>query len=552
MVEAADVVAGVTVADLKEAALELAAAGVRVFPVGADKAPRTTNGFYDATTKPEVIKAWDWDGMIGAAIAPGTVVIDVDPRNGGDKTLALLRGEGKELPPTRAVRTKSGGSHFYLAVAEDVALRGKLGPGVDVKRAGKGYVVVPPSPGYKLLANPAPAEAPAWLLEELAIPEAEHGTGEAGDPKHFPWESGTPYGMAALEREMGRLITAQEGSRNDSLNRAAFALAQLAAGGEISRKAALQALTEAAPRIGLGLDEARGTIESGWTAGSKEPRQAPPPHERIDAETFMSPAHAPEPRVVTDEPRPTGDEARFWVDWEIDEPPPPFYLHPLLPKNAYVLVYGATEAAKSMAWVGLLCEGSRLGVRASVYSLENPPHTDRDRLRRWAPDPANFRLTNEPIDFNDPRQLGALVTREKDWGDGRGTDVLMLDTYSHCYGARGEDGNQKAIEFAVRVRHVMHEVGCSVVLVDHTGYAQEDEPRDASAKRQQVDVALFMKKAGEWRPGSPARFTVKNNKVARFGNPCFLNGSIVDTKGDIRGLELRWEGSDKPRWEETT
>jgi sugar phosphate isomerase/epimerase len=60
----------------------------------------------------------------------------------------------------------------------------------------------------------------------------------------------------------------------------------------------------------------------------------------------------------------------------------------------------------------------------------------------------------------------------------------VIDTYSHAFNSRSEDGNAKAIEFARRIRHLMHEVGCSVVLLDHTGYQQTDEPRDASAKRQ--------------------------------------------------------------------
>jgi hypothetical protein len=338
--------------------------------------------------------------------------------------------------------------------------------------------------------------------------------------------------MAAMEREMGRLITAREGGRNDALNKAAFALAQLAAGGELSRKAALEAMTEAAPRIGLDFHECRATIESGWKAGLREPRQAPPPHERMNIEELAA--------QPTAEPVP---EDRFWVDWNVDEPEPPFYCHPLLPKNAYVLVYGATEAAKSMTWLGLLCAGSHRGIRSSFYSLENPPHTDRQRLRRWSPDPACFRLTNEPIDFNDPRQVEALIKREVEWE----TDVVLIDTYSHAFSSRSEDGNAKAIAFARCVRHVMHEVGCSIVVIDHTGF-EGDEPRDASAKRQQVDVAVLMKKAGEWRPGQPARFTAKNMKAARFANPFYLTGEIRDTKGDVRGLELGWMG-DAPRWD---
>lgn len=560
--------------DLKEAALELAAQGVRVFPVGADKAPRTPNGFHDATTNAEAVGAWEWDGMIGAAIAPGTLVIDVDPRNGGDKTMFLLKNEGKELPPTRTVKTKSGGFHYHFRVPDAVALRGKLGPGVDVKRAGKGYVVVPPSPGYRLLGDEAPVPAPEWLLEELAIPEADAGTEEASDPKFFPWEDGTPYGMAALERELGRLATAPPGERNNTLNRAAFALSQLAAGGEISRKRAVNDLAGVALRIGLDMDEAKATIASGWKSGEQVPRQARLKVEAVNIETFGFPnsravmaatppeayareyeALAPDDKfsahkTCQEQPGAPDPEAegRFWVNWDVVEEPPPWLAWPLLPKNAYVLVYGATEASKSMAWLGLLCEGSRRGVRSSFYSLENPPSTDRERLRRWRPDSANFRLTNEPLDLGDARQLEGLIRREGDWGDGRGSDVLLIDTYSHAFNSRSEDGNARAIEFARRVRWLMHEVGCAVVVIDHTGYAQEDEPRDASAKRQQVDVGVLMKKAGEWRPGQPARFTMKCTKSARYANPFYLTGEIRDTAGDIRGLELGWMG-DGPRWD---
>lgn len=120
----------------------------------------------------------------------------------------------------------------------------------------------------------------------------------------------------------------------------------------------------------------------------------------------------------------------------------------------------------------------------------------------------------------------------------------------HAFRSRSDDGNAKAIEFARRVRHVMAEVGCSVIVVDHTGFSG-DEPRDASAKRQQVDVAILMTKVGEWAANTPAGFTMTNRKSARFANPFRLSGEIRDTyTDDVRGLDLAWTSSDPPRWEE--
>ncbi len=251
-----------------------------------------------------------------------------------------------------------------------------------------------------------------------------------------------------------------------------------------------------------------------------------------------SPAPVDNPEVVAEVA-----ERNLWVDWNIDEAEPPFICHPILPYNAYVLVYGPTEAAKSMTWMGLLAEGSLREVRSSVYSLENPPALDRDRLRRWGPDPANFRLTNEPLDLYDSAQVMNLIQREKEWE----TDVIMIDTYSHAFQSRSDDGNAKAIEFARRVRFVMAEVGCSVVVVDHTGF-EGDEPRDASAKRQQVDVAILMRKEGEWAKGADAKFTMLNRKAARFGNPFRIAGAIHDKRDEARGLELVWNGGEKIDW----
>lgn len=512
---------------LADGAIELARTGWAVFPCNVDKSPRTSRGFHDASADPDVVAGMDWNGaLIGAAIPEGHVVLDVDPRNDGTATMQALKDAGHRLPRTRVVRTGGDGTHYYFRLPDDVDLRGQLGPGVDVKRAGRGYVIVPPSPGYRVLRRDDTADIPAWLLDSLRVPDREHTTGEASSPRYMPWEDATAYGRAAREKVLEELADVADGGRNDALNRAAFALAQLVAGGELADEVTRAMLEEAALDAGLGRRETRKTIDSGWRAGLDEPRSAPP----RETEGVSN----------RDDTRPL-DEARFWLDWTVDETPPAFLLDPIIPENAYVLVYGATEASKSMSFVGLLAEGSRRGVRSTIYSLENPPHVDRDRLRRLAPDPEHFRITNEPLDLNDPAQFEALVKREHAWG----TRVVFIDTYSHAFASRSEDGNARAIEFARRVRYLMHVVGCSVVVVDHVGYSDHGEPRDASAKRQQVDVAVLMKKEGVWEPGRDARFSMENMKAARFANPFRLVGAVRD--GDDRALEIAWTGR-TPKW----
>ncbi len=86
----------------------------------------------------------------------------------------------------------------------------------------------------------------------------------------------TPYGLAALEREYQAVATSREGSRNTQLNASAYSLGQLVAGGELTDSSVERALLEAAMRVELDDTEAKKTFTSGFEAGKKEPRTAPP------------------------------------------------------------------------------------------------------------------------------------------------------------------------------------------------------------------------------------------------------------------------------------
>lgn len=520
--------------DLVEAAVQLAKEGIAVFPVGLDKRPRNRNGFHGATTDEKQVRAWDWNGggAIGAAIPDGHFIVDIDPRNGGDQTVKALLMVKRTFPGTRTVETQSGGTHRYYKMPEGMdasKLKGTLGPGVDIKASGKGYVLVPPSPGYELKWDSPIAEAPEWMLEEIVVAPVDPSTYAASEPKYFPFERGTKYGLAAMEFELENLANAGEGGRNNALNRAAFSLAQLTAGGELSEESAILRLEDMGEKIGLDLMEIRQTIKSGWSAGLEEPRQAPANEETREdiAPEFSS-------------------EDGFWTDYQNieDHGPPEYYLFPIVPKNAYLLVYGPTEASKSMVFMALAAQASHQGIKSSIYSLENPTHIDVDRIHRWRPNPENLRISHQLLDMSDPRQLEALVSREAAWD----TDWVILDTYSHAFYSKSDDGNAKAIQFAKIIRNVLKRVDCTVIVVDHTGYSAHGEPRDASAKRQAVDMSIKMERAVPWKPNQPSVFRMDNTKSARFGNPFELIGRIKDVPG-ARDLELEWDRQyEKPRW----
>ncbi len=106
----------------------------------------------------------------------GVVVLDIDPRHGGDDAI-----RGYALPPTHTVRTPHGGWHYYYRhpggrVPNAVGLL----PGVDLRGDG-GFVLKPPSivdgRPYEVVTDEPLAPLPQWILERLAeraAPDGQH------------------------------------------------------------------------------------------------------------------------------------------------------------------------------------------------------------------------------------------------------------------------------------------------------------------------------------------------------------------------------------------
>lgn len=135
-----------------EAALGYASRGWPVLPVRG-KVPRTSHGVRDASADAGVIRSWwrTWpDAGVGIATgrASRLVVLDVDPRHGGDDSLRELAARIGGLPDTAVCLTGGGGTHHYYRHpgGRDVPCRVALGgyAGLDLRGDG-GYVVAPPT-----------------------------------------------------------------------------------------------------------------------------------------------------------------------------------------------------------------------------------------------------------------------------------------------------------------------------------------------------------------------------------------------------------------------
>jgi len=274
---------------LAEAASAYAARGWRVLPLhDKDKVPRFMQWPEKASCDADTVAAWwrKWpNANIGLACGgSGPVVVDLDGPVAIATLAALTDGPLGPLPDTLTVTTgrTDGGSHRYFTLPPGVELKGtKLGDKLDFLASGK-QAVLPPSVHptgavYQWNADwqTTPlAELPAAWCEQLGNSKPPTKAAVVQLPAR---QSGghTKYGATALDNELRDLNKAPEGSRNHQLNRAAFAVGQLAAGGELDESTAAADLEAAAQAIGLPASEVKATVQSGLAAGRVEPRSAP-------------------------------------------------------------------------------------------------------------------------------------------------------------------------------------------------------------------------------------------------------------------------------------
>src|SRR5690606_12114937 len=167
-------------------------------------------------------------GIVTGAIS-GLIVLDTDSAE------ATAEVERRGIPDTVTGETAKGRHYYFRHPGGTIGNRAGLLPGVDIRGDG-GFGVAPDSihpdgprdrrgnpPGLFDLAPP-----PQWLLGLLAKPETK-----PAEPTSI---ASSAYGERAIDNELSALRRANEGERNDALNRAAFNLAQLAAGGVIGEE----------------------------------------------------------------------------------------------------------------------------------------------------------------------------------------------------------------------------------------------------------------------------------------------------------------------------
>lgn len=262
--------------DFLQEAMKYASVGLAVFPCAEGaKVPaiKGGHGCKDASVDPNVIKAWAKEypraniGFACGKMSGNIVAVDVDPRHGGDKSIAMLALKGRTFPAGPVSKSGNGGNHLFFRYDGKLAnSKGQLGDGLDIRGDG-GYVIAPPS--FINASEDGPGGAYQWVASifDTPIPRLPIWIAELLRPK-MPKPYTAPKTFAEGAERIDHLARfaakAAPGSRNNSSFWAACRAAELAADGKVNRARAIEQLTIAGQMAGLSRDEIEKTIASAF------------------------------------------------------------------------------------------------------------------------------------------------------------------------------------------------------------------------------------------------------------------------------------------------
>ena len=192
------------------------------------------------SSHPSAEQVADWfgcwpDANIGIVTGEisNLIVLDIDPKHGGDASLDRLERQFGQLPATIEVTTGGGGHHFYFAHPGGlIRSRSGLAQGVDLRGDG-GYIVAPPSihpSGHPYLwavghspEDVALAALPRWILLESGgirvrrtpsdwrrlaregVPEGQRNSSIAALTGHLLWHQVDPEVVLELLLSWNRM-----------------------------------------------------------------------------------------------------------------------------------------------------------------------------------------------------------------------------------------------------------------------------------------------------------------------------------------------------------
>ena len=475
-------------------------------------------GVNDATDKKKKIRQW-WadlpDANIGIACGPSRLlVVDIDPRHGGDKTFKhLKRQHGPDaFPATATSITSAGGRHLYYLDdpkgSRNVTDLTGDGGGVDIK-AERGLIVAPPSlhhtgEHYRWAKGKSPdecevAQAPEWLLGQVV----QASTAERSD-------------------DGGPILN---GHRNETLFRLACGLRRR----DLSSRAIAAAL-----RV-INVERCENPLPESEIEKIADSAGRYDPAESLASEITGSP-----------KPKP--------IDWtefaDIDHSIGDWRAEPLLPRGTLVMLYSSPGIGKSLLSLelaaklslGLAFLAQSSGRPLSVVYLDSEmTESDlADRLASLNLDPSqlvnlHYYLLQDipPLDTKQGGDAVHAICQEHK------ADICIIDPMVNTL--KGEENESNTIKDWTRYTILpLKADGVTVLVLDHSGKDKRLGMRGSSAKKAAADVVWRMVgtgkgvrlKADKRRQG----WIPEVINLVKLEEP-YLSHALITNKGDANVID---------------
>lgn len=473
-----------------EAALSMARNGMKIIPVKPlGKAPLIPDWNNRASSDLDVIRAWRAqfpDCNFGIVCGPSNlVVVDLDIKNGKDGLQTWKARTQGAFDNTFSVETPSGGIHFYYRGSDFRNSVDAVGSGIDVRGEG-GFVVSPWSRTEQGIYLPRLSDDFSGPLEISPVPEglknllrAPRGPGSPGEDMLSTALGGAvskPVSLA-LQKALGgaalRLFSAQEGSRNDQLNRASFEVGKALGNDPDTEAIAVKMLCSLGQEIGLERSEITNTVHSGLAAGrlKREDSQIEESlFEPLDLGKWFS-----EPHPASEVFGSGGVLYRPSLTWVTGEP--------ASGKSLLCMVWSSDviKAGGRVLWLDE--EAGPSDTIGKLRALGMPPNQLQDKLFYLPPMPRD--LSRRAEEFF---ELVAKVDPE----------LIVMDSAAMILANSGveEDSNHAVSHFNSHViLPLVKTMGHTVVVIDHVTKNSQNSryARGAGSKLSGVDMSLSVR-----------------------------------------------------------
>jgi hypothetical protein len=447
----------------------------------------------------------------------GVFVLDEDPDNGGREAIEKMIQANGPLPPTYAVRTGSGGRHWYFRLPSAFRVTNganrllvqKYGPGLDIRGEGGQVVAAPSVSGkgaYTVLDESEPADAPGWLLELLQATVDTMPVTESPVIEDLPMTSDLSgrevervqrYAERVLEQEERAYLDAVPGSGNAALFNAATSMIEIAQSPwntitvaevwERLERARLARKDKHPSGGGQDPQEFSATWESARARVLGQGRALPPdPHAGI---TFDPGLFLPEGETLPEvKPPATRDEAQSLIDQLISRmlspgqllelPRPSPLVQGVLDMDSEAWLIGPPGSFKSFVSLDLAChvamgkpwQGHKVNRQKVVYVVAEGAsgiglRYDAFRRSVFEVDEDWMRLLPFPVQAADQVGWATLVAACRRLEAG----LIILDTQARVTVGLEENSAKDMGVFIEGVRQIREATSGCVLTVHHSG-----------------------------------------------------------------------------------